>query len=357
MNVVISIGALSIGGGEVLPITLANELSIMGNNVTLHVLDNKAEVQLKERINKNVKILITRNIFIFLNYIKRNHIEVINTHSVSNQKWICRIKLFCKVRHIATVHGMFEAMQKDIAKKNIKSLDRNVDKWVYVAENSHETLIYANVNQNKMIKIHNAVYRPTEIMPIDLSSYNIPKNAYCVTVVSRAVEKKCWPECIETVKQARKKSGLNIHLILAGNGVVYNKLIKQTLPEYIHLIGTVNNPCSFYAASNIELLLSIRECAPLSLIEMYYAGIPVVATDTGDVREMMTVSENQMTGILLPLFIDSDEIIDINKASDAIVELLTDSEKYKQFKNNAIEKSYVFDVRKMAENYLSVFME
>lgn len=354
MNILISIGTLTLGGGEILPITLANELSKMGNNVTLHVLDNECDDLLRERINDKVKLLFTRKRLSFFKYVKDNQIEIINTHNTTNQKWICSIMPFIKVRHIATVHGMFEAIPLKKARRIIRKLDKNVHKWIYVAENSHVTLMHSNVQSNKMQKIHNAVVKPVKIIPQKLSVYGLPEDAFCITVVSRAVEKKCWPECIKVVTYARERSGLNIHLILAGIGPVYDILIKESLPDYIHLIGATNQPCSLYAASDVGLLLSIRECAPLSLIEMYYAGIPVIASDTGDVCEMMQLSDGQMTGILLPL-LQSAEKIDIPKAADAIVTMLRDKQLYQQYKKNAIKKADSFDVTKLAEDYIEAY--
>lgn len=361
MNILISITDLTIGGGELLPINLANELCQMGHEVTLHVLYKNREPVIEKRLNPKVSLFCSDNPILFTYYVKKNKIEVINTHNYPNQRLVCSVMPILKlfgVRHVATVHGVYEARPLEEAKKILRKLDRNVCRWVYVAENSHMTLERVGIAKEKLVKINNALPRPAEIIKPSFSEYGIPENASVVTVISRAVGKKCWPESIQAVVQARKKSNKNIHLILAGIGEVYEKLMKEELPDFVHLIGATEFPCSIYASSDIGMLLSIRECAPLGLIEMYYAGIPVIATDTGDVAEMMTLDKERYTGILLPLKQDSNTMeINIEAASNAIVRMLTDHELYHKSKENAIQKAKEFSVRRMAEKYVETFLE
>lgn len=351
-KILISIYGLVQGGGEIFPIRLANYLKKHGYDVQLHVLLEREEEIIVNMVDPHIKVFRCRSRIQFIKYIICEKIQVIHTHCNSNQlfvsgcmKWVP----WLNVKHIATAHGGYEGMEYERARQQILQCDKYVSKWTYVADNNYETLERVGIPKEKCVKIKNAMERPEYIKSIDRERYGIPQDAKLVTVITRAVGKKCWPECIEAVTRARKESGLNIHLILCGIGEVYTELKRNGVPEYVHLLGAISNPCDFYAASDLGMLLSIRECAPLGIIEMYYAKTPVIATDTGDVREMMEVG-TETTGVIMPL--TKNGLVDVDLAADALNKMFTHTMYYQRCKELTGVKVKEYEFSHIAKMYV-----
>jgi glycosyltransferase involved in cell wall biosynthesis len=354
-KILISIIGFAQGGAEIMPIRIANVLYEKGYGVALHCVSNDVDQKIKAMLNPKIPVYYTDKFWRMGWIILYHHFKIVNTHSVPSQMLLARtIKRlpFLKFKHVATSHGGYEGMESHEALKRIKEIDPYVNCWTFVADNNRLIFQKAGISASKLNKISNAMVVPTTITPVCLQDYGIAKNAYVFCTISRAVDKKSWKECIEAIKQARALSNMDIHLVLAGTGPVYDALIKERQEGFIHLIGAVDSPCDYYKASYCGLLLSVLECAPLGIIEMYQAGIPVVATATGDVAEMMQYN-NQSTGLLIPL--DKNGKVPINQAAEAICRMVQDQKLYKECRNNAAHKASDFDMNHVVRQYLKCF--
>ena len=80
---------------------------------------------------------------------------------------------------------------------------------------------------------------------------------------------------------------------ITGRGRVVRRALAATLgvSQRVHFAGHHQDTAPFYAGFDIFALSSDTEQMPLSVIEAMAAGLPVVATDVGDVR-LMLAAEN-----------------------------------------------------------------
>jgi len=92
-------------------------------------------------------------------------------------------------------------------------------------------------------------------------------------------------------------------LLLLGDGPTHKALQEQVtqlgLEGVITLTGNVSNTQDYYAVSDLYVQSSHREAMPLSVLEAMAAGLPIVSTDVGGLRDVV-----QDNGILVP---DNDE--------------------------------------------------
>jgi glycosyltransferase involved in cell wall biosynthesis len=90
-------------------------------------------------------------------------------------------------------------------------------------------------------------------------------------------------------------------LIVAGGGDLHDELARLVaearLGDAIRLLGSRSDVDALLAASDLLVLASESEAAPLPLFEAMRAARPVVATDVGGVREIVREGE---TGYLVP---------------------------------------------------------
>ena len=94
---------------------------------------------------------------------------------------------------------------------------------------------------------------------------------------------------------ARLAVETDARLIIVGDGVERYRLEelarRMDLASRVEFVGHVAEPSSLYASFDVFALTSDTEQMPFSVLEAMAAGLPVVATDVGDVRAMVA-SEN-----------------------------------------------------------------
>jgi len=85
---------------------------------------------------------------------------------------------------------------------------------------------------------------------------------------------------------------MRISLHIAGEGPEFENLRKQCLESgldgYVHFLGHVNDTASFLKGMDIFCLASDTEQMPMVVLEAMATGLPIVSTDVGDVREMVS---------------------------------------------------------------------
>jgi glycosyltransferase involved in cell wall biosynthesis len=92
----------------------------------------------------------------------------------------------------------------------------------------------------------------------------------------------------------------NTVLVVAGDGPERPKLeamAERTAPSLVHFLGATEGPDTVLAAADLLALSSDSEGFPGVLIEAGLAGLPVVATDVGWIRDVVRHGE---TGLLVP---------------------------------------------------------
>ncbi len=81
---------------------------------------------------------------------------------------------------------------------------------------------------------------------------------------------------------------------------VIRQIEKLRLTQSIHVTGFVDDMNAFLQRQDVLILSSWSEAAPMSVLEAMAAGIPVVATDVGGVREMLAPGSADAAGHVVP---------------------------------------------------------
>ena len=348
--------AFSSGGGETFPIHLANMMSDLGHTVIFLSFDQTDR-------NIGVRDMLYPHIPVYNDYMKLNSIvkefdvDVIHSHHGWVESVISDIIDISKinVKHIVTLHGMYETIPREHLLPLLKKLYPKVSKFVYIADKNlipFEKNGYS-ISLNKFRKIGNAV-SVTKIEKVDLSKYGINLNSFVISLVSRAIPEKGWIEAINIVTKLRKICQKDIHLLLIGDGSELNRL-KGKENEYIHFLGFKNNVKDYFYSSDLAILPSKfkGESYPIVLIEALVSGIPVVASNIGEIKSMMTSEENDISGSVIDL---KNWKIDEDVWCNEILKLIQDKNYYNTKKEIVQKVAKKFSPQKISTEYEDVFL-
>lgn len=351
-NIMIVSYGFYIGGGETFPIYLANELKKSGHNITFSVFDNSCHEQgIKALLRKDIPIIYEHNWFdLFLSF----GIDAVYSGYLGVDFDIAKSARPKKCKHFVTLHGMYECMDDSTLNFCIPTLVSTVNKWIYIADKNLIPFKQRDVEINDdFIKLPNGL-PDVDIKPIKRKNLNIPEKAFVLSVVSRGIPEKGWAEAIEAVKLSRQKTGKNIHLIICGDGEMYNKLMLEQQPEFIHMVGFQKNTRDYIATSDALLLASYfkGESFPLCIIDALFCGKPVIATNIGEVKNMLTVDKS-VCGTVINL--DSNGKVDIQKLADAISDFFEKNNKNKYKKMIAVlQKKY--KIENVGKEYEKIYI-
>jgi glycosyltransferase involved in cell wall biosynthesis len=177
-----------------------------------------------------------------------------------------------------------------------------VDHVIVVSKDSLERLCSLSVSQKKISLVRNGV----EILP----SLDNPHAAEECRLKLLGVEGR---KLIITIARLHRQKGIDVlikaaqmvipkfpyvRFVVVGYGPEKNNLLKliaeSGLQELFFLVGDKSNPREYLEAADLFVLASRWEASPLSIPEAFRAGLPVIATDVGGVREMVDEHVGQL---------------------------------------------------------------
>ena len=331
-NILVSTMGFYPGGAEILPIRLANEFKRQGLSVLLLSAGlNPREDGVRRMLRNDVPLIETSDVEAVKAIIHDFGVEVLNTHQWHIQKYPVQVPdVFDELgAHVASLHGMIEHGHAfGVTEDELRKADQNVTTWVYTAEKN--LLPFFNFglydkSSARFVKIPNGM-QPPNIVPIPRAHMDIPEDAFVLCCVSRAIPDKGWAEMILVVEQARVLSGRDIRLILVGNGPVYDEYCRVGAPDFVYLAGFSENSVGHYAAADMGIMLTKfkSESFPLTIVDCLFAGKPYIASDVGDIRNMLTTSDG-VAGEVIEL---ENWEVPIERAAQVVAAFATDNQKY-----------------------------
>jgi len=193
---------------------------------------------------------------------------------------------------------------------------------------------------------------PVIYNPVDLSRFNgiVPmkcSNIVTLIIVARLCSQKNHKLLFEAFSTAIK-DGKNIQLKIVGDGPLKNELIEYAnnlgISEKVEFLGQRDDIPYLLESSDIFMLSSLWEGLPLSVLEAMAAGLPIISTDVGGVKDI--VKDN---GILV-------EKSNAEKLCEAITKLVDDSTLREEMGNNSLEYAKLYDSSVMAKKHAELYL-
>jgi glycosyltransferase involved in cell wall biosynthesis len=183
------------------------------------------------------------------------------------------------------------------------------------------------------------------------------KTAFIFGMVSRGEREKGWEEAVAAFQMASQAStDKNLHLILVGDSEYLRMLKdKHQTETSIHFVGFSQNPPDWIQLFDVALLPTYfaNESTPNVIIEYLQCGKPVIATDYVEIPHMLQTENNDIAGILVPLYENGRP--DAADIARAMMQYVNNTELWQRHVNFATKAAAKFDIKKCAAEYESFF--
>ena len=383
MRILLLSETLCAGGAELFVVRLANALAKGGHDVIIGVMNGemvhpgvagridptvaverafqpaKRSLHRADRMLRALRIdlpLIHRMQRRWLDAIVRRwKPDVVHSHLVKAD-WLAAVvkRRIGGFRHVLTVHGEQIAYTERSASPQMLKYERRLQETLGQADGiavisdeqeRHFGELY-QVAGTAITRIYNGYEKPaSDAGWPSRARLGLPDDKIIFGMVSRGIPEKGWGEAIAAFERIRRDDSV---LVLLGEGPFFDQLDK--LPDGVILPGFTANPIEWIRNFDIGLLPSryVGESLPTVIVEYLMCGVPVIASDIGEISKMMRTSDGELAGVMIA---GSYPCPIIGELADAMELLADDGVLRQRLATRAIAASQKFDMAVCIEQY------
>jgi glycosyltransferase involved in cell wall biosynthesis len=184
--------------------------------------------------------------------------------------------------------------------------NRLLDPFTYAtvacAASQRQVLLGEGVAAEKIVYIPNglpiAEMKDTAAKSPGRAAVGLPEGVPMVMQVGIFREEKNQIGALEAVAGVRE-SGLDVHLAFVGDGWIKPRVEERAAElggDWVHFLGTRSDVPALLPLADVVIQPSLADTMPLTVMEAMAIGVPVLATDVGDVPSML----EGRAGIVVP---------------------------------------------------------
>lgn len=240
-----------------------------------------------------------------VNLIRQNNIDIIHTHC-SSPDFYGRIAAF-----ISRVPQVYSTIHSTVGYSSgiEKILSSITSKYVAISRQVEDyALNDIGISKNKLKVIYNGVDTSFRVGNVrketKLKELGLSGDRTIITAVGRITEAKGYFYLIQAAKTIVSKFP-KVHFLIVGDKESEHELvndlkklvIKNNLEKNITFTGVRQDVPEILAITDIFVSSSVWEGLALVSLEAMAAGLPVVATDVGSIREVVN---DKINGLIIP---------------------------------------------------------
>lgn len=392
MNILIAVETLLTGGAETFSLRLAQALSknnsvvlyrfyhdyidqdianTLAPDVQLMAFTSEIDTFLRKLDSVLVKLKIDfslRNWFIkqdLQRIIRKKKIAVVHSNQFKVDFVVTTVAAANHIPVITTIHGDYLKFWQQAPASILhyqQKLVQCVSRTNFIACISEKQLAFFR-NQVQplvrkalpLVKIYNGYpFHPTMLQADGSGKYKlkIPDDHFIFGMVSRGIPEKGWEAAIQAFIALNAPAS---HLVLVGDSAYLNQL-KAAYSKYkqIHFVGYAPEPLEWIIQFDVGLLPSVyaSESLPTVVIEYLFCGKPVVASDVGEIANMLDCNSPAAAGTVVPVI---NNQVAVNTLRNAMQQYLQYPELYQQHKKNTIKAAAKFDMQTCINRYQELY--
>ncbi|HEC12906.1 MAG TPA: glycosyltransferase family 1 protein [Acidiferrobacteraceae bacterium] len=196
-------------------------------------------------------------------------------------------------------------------------------KVITISQNIREVLLQAGVPAHKVVCVPSAVDVGAYGHSCDRlwfeSEFGLPPQAKVCAIIAQLIPRKGHRYLLEAFQEISEALP-NCHLLVFGKGPLENKLQQQChhlgIESRVHFLGFRKDLARYLCCVDVVVHPAELEGLGVSLLQAAAAGVPIVATATGGIPEIV---HHGVNGYLVP-------VGDIGGLTKHIISLLTNPE-------------------------------
>ncbi|MFJ7937159.1 glycosyltransferase [Peribacillus sp. NPDC096622] len=265
--------------------------------------DNSIRIFSIDKKPKNNRI---STIFKLTKIIRENQMDIIHTHCPSPDFYgriaarITRVKrVYTTIHNTAGYSRIFE-----------KAIGKFTKGYIAISEQVKRYMVEdLNISEEKISLVPNGIdVQKYSASSIEIDSYKkslgLQSKDIVITNIGRVTEQKGQIYLIRSIKKVKEKYS-NIKVLIIGNKdldkSLYNKLqtyvIKEGLEKNVIFLGDRSDIPELLKITDIFVFPSLYEGFSLVTLEVIASSTPIIATDVGSIREIVTHNKN---GLIIP---------------------------------------------------------
>lgn len=293
----------------------------------------------------DLKEYLTRRYFERL--VIRKSVSLIHSNIHITDKFGIFIKKKYGVPFMVSSHGSYNGEIDSETLRLMDELSANVDAFVYTSAKNIENFKKNSIELERMEFIPNGYLRK------DLGE-TPRKDRLIFGIMSRGVEEKGWMELRQAIDLLNLK-GLNFELKIVADGQLPKDLFSEV--KNVDFIGETLEYELILNQCDICLHPSFlrEESMPFAIITFLALGKPVIASDIGEIRWMMTF-EDELAGELIDLDGKTGRVNPNQLASqmELYINNLERINRKSEIANQAFSK---FDISTTGRKYIDLYYE
>lgn len=293
------------GGIETMVNALANEMSSLGENVSVCSIFKPSRDQIlwtslspkitKFSLDKVSTGISFKEIFKIYRLIKRENFDVVHIHGFFAYYMLSSFLLHHKIKFVYTVHSDAK-MEGGIWDRRLFLMKKYFfrHKWLHPVTISPESQrsfseYYHNCDN---ILIPNGIKSPDND-EVDLSEFRNTTATKLLINVGRIDVPKNQVTLCKCVTRLINEN-YDVALIIAGpiSEVTIMNQIKTYLSDRVHYIGSINNASSYFRNCNALVMPSIYEGLPVTLLEAMSVGCLPICSPIGGMKNVIINGKN-----------------------------------------------------------------
>lgn len=315
----------ALGGAEQVGVNVANDMASCheiylysicktGKEIPYRIESN---ISVEEAVEETTRIrqLTTKNFRHFLQYIKKNRIDIVLEIGNYAAAIISFTRLFTKAKYIFCDHG---ALMNQWNEKDITMIrwiaSKFCHKMVVLTDKTRSDYIeHFHISPRKIVRIYNWISKDL----IEKSQYSYDTKSKKILSVGRFGPEKGYDLLVQVAEKILPKHP-EWEWDIIGDGEEFEKIkclvSEKGLENQVILKGRVNDASNLFHKYALFVLTSYREGLPLVLLEAKINHLPMVSFDIQTGPDEIIDKEN---GVLIPPY-------DCDRMAKAIEKIITD---------------------------------
>ncbi len=244
---------------------------------------------------------LLRCVWILRQHIKKNPADLIHCHESAPAIVAKLATLGMSIPIAVTYHGSEPERVKTFGRVGRFAADIVITPSHRCADELHEI---GGIPRDRLRVVGLGVKPTPEVNEQELSKLRAEllgkDGKLLVVMLARASYQKGLDILIEVVEEIIK-TRTDIRFVVAGIGPLFDAIKtlahERDVDRYVNFIGETHQPYMYLRAADIFLLTSRWEALPISIVEAFRVGVPVIASNTGGVCELVDAD----VGALVPV--------------------------------------------------------